>query len=113
MGTDRAKDVEVFGKDYGPEIGVGGSVTRNGRYLLIYVNRGWSQNDIFYKDLAARSPVRPLVQGIDATFTGNLAGEDLVIQTNWKAPRGRIVVANMADPSPEKWKEIVPEGSEA
>ena len=113
MGTDHAKDIEVFGKEYGAEIGVGGSVSRNGRYLWLYVQRGWSQNDIFYKDLLADSPIRPIVKGIDATFTGLLAGDKLVIQTNWKAPKSRIMLADMADPSPEKWGEIVAEGAES
>src|SRR5262249_7684690 len=31
----------------------------------------------------------------------------------WKAPKGRIMVADMADPAPEKWKDIIPEGPEA
>src|SRR6185295_6829318 len=42
IGTDRSKDVEVFGKGYGPDKWVGGSVSEDGKYLLFGVAHGWA-----------------------------------------------------------------------
>ena len=37
IGTDPSKDVEVFGKGYGPDKWIGGSVSEDGKYLLFGV----------------------------------------------------------------------------
>jgi prolyl oligopeptidase len=40
IGTDSSKDVEVFGKGYGPDKWVSASVSEDGRYLLFNVQHG-------------------------------------------------------------------------
>src|SRR5262249_54066001 len=36
IGTDASKDIEVFGKGYGPQIFVGANVSPDGNYLLLF-----------------------------------------------------------------------------
>ncbi len=95
MGTPQSEDREVFGEGYGAEIGVGGFVSENGRWLLIQVSRGWSQNDLFVQDLQDSGPIRPIVKGIEAIFDPAFAGDTLVIRTDWKAPNRRLLAMDL------------------
>ena len=40
IGTDQSKDVEIFGKGYGPDKWVSGNVSEDGNYLLFTVSHG-------------------------------------------------------------------------
>ena len=41
--------------------------------------------------------------------TGFAVGDQMFLQTNYKAPKGKVMVMDMAKPSPENWREVVPE----
>ena len=113
MGGEPAKDTEIFGSNYGPEMLIGVSLSEEGRYLLLHVFHGSAgdYSEVYYKDLKADGPIMPLVKGVAARFLAQIAGEHAYIQTNWKAPNERILVADMEHPgTPESWKEAVPEG---
>ena len=61
-----------------------------------------------------KEPLRSLTSGLEEQFGVEVAGPGLLaIRTTWKAPRGRILVVNLADREREKWREIVPEGADA
>ena len=68
-----------------------------------------TQTELYYKDVENDGPVETIVNDIDARFFPNIAGDHMLIQTNWEAPRERIFLAPLADPMPENWKEIIPE----
>jgi len=112
IGTDASKDVEVFGKGYGPDKWIGGSVSEDGKYLLFGVSHGWAKNEIYVQKLPD-GPIQPIVNDIDAHFNGWFAGDRLVMQTDWQAPNQRIVVVDLNNPARDKWKEIIPEGRDA
>ena len=113
LGTPPSRDAEVFGEGYGPSQWVGARVSENGRHLLLTVQHGWARNEVFVQDLAAGGPVRAIVKDVDAHFRPEFAGDRLIVQTDWKAPRWRIVEIDPRDPAPDKWREIVPEGEHA
>lgn len=110
MGTNPADDVEIFGKGYGPDKIIYTGLSEDGSYLLIHVMHGWSKSEIHYQDLIKGGPIRTLVKGIDANFFGTIADNTLYMQTNWKAPRGRIMAVDLNHPSRRNWKELIPEG---
>jgi prolyl oligopeptidase len=112
MGTPPAQDVEVFGEGYGPGQWIGAQVSDDGRRLLLFVQHGWARNEVFVRDLP-QGPVRTVVKDVPAHFRADFAGDRLVMQTDWKAPRWRIVEVNPSDPSPERWREVVPQGADA
>ena len=113
LGTNPASDVEIFGKGYGPDVWVGPVVSRDGRYLLAIVSKGWASNEVFIKDLAADSEFRPLITGLDSHFEVAFAGDFLIVQTDWKAPKYRILKIDLRHPEQENWKEIVPATEDA
>ena len=112
FGSDAAKDEEILGSGYGPEMLIGASLSEDGRYLLLHVIHGSAGDfsEVYYKDLKTNGPVQALVKGVPARFEVQIAGEQAVIQTNWKAANERILVADMARPGIENWHERVPEG---
>jgi prolyl oligopeptidase len=113
VGTPPGQDREIFGDGYGPSQWVGAQVSEDGRHLLLSVQHGWARNDVFVLDLPGGGPVRTIVKDVDAHFRADFAGGRLVMQTDWKAPRWRVVEVDLQDPAPERWREIVPEGADA
>ncbi len=111
IGADPASDQKIFGDGYGPDKGIGAGLSEDGRYLLITVFYGSSapKSEIWYQDVAAGGPIRPIVNDIDARFNGDIGGDTLYMQTNWKAARGRVLAVNLKDPAREKWRELLPE----
>ena len=72
-------------------------------------------NELYIQDL--KNPRAPLV-----TIVGNFDnnhnivdnnGTTLIIQTNLNAPNDRIVSVDVSKPTPENWKDIVPESQNA
>jgi prolyl oligopeptidase len=112
LGTDPARDVEVFGAGYGPDKWVSGSVSEDGRYLLLGVQHGWTKNEVYVREVAG-GPVKTIVNDIDAHFNAWFVGDRLIMQTDWQAPNGRILSVDLRDPARDKWREIVPAGRDA
>ena len=111
MGSDPKNDKEIFGEGFGPEVGMGADITDDGSYLMIVVFLGSAgqKSEIYYKDLKSNSPINTLVNDIDARFDPQYGGGTLFLQTDWDAPKGRILSVNIKNPARENWEEIIPE----
>jgi prolyl oligopeptidase len=102
----------LFGEGLGPEIGMGAGLTRDGSWLVISVSRGTSGgNDLYLMDAVAKGAPVPMVTGTDKNFDFDLAGDTIVISTDWDAPRGRVLLATPTEPRREQWHEIIPQGA--
>jgi prolyl oligopeptidase len=108
-------DSLVFGAQLGPDAALGSAVSANGRWLGIVVFHGEAvpATDVYFADLEGDGRVRPLVEGIEATFLPTFAGDTILLQTDWNAPNGRVLRVSLDDPRRERWVEIVPERSDA
>ena len=112
IGTDPAKDEEIFGKDYGAGQIVSPSLSDDGRYLTIYVSYGSSgKTELFVQNLEKKGPIVPVAKDLDARFSGEIQGDRLFMYTNWQAPNGRIMEVDLQNPARERWREIVPEAT--
>jgi prolyl oligopeptidase len=111
MGTSAAHDTKIFGDGYGPAQIIAVNVSENGRYLLLSVFNGSAceKSEIYFQDLAKEGPITPIVKTIDSCFGGEIAGDTLYMETNWKAPNWRVLAVPLSNPAQENWKEIVPE----
>lgn len=109
------EEQEIFGAGYGPEKFIGTSVSDDERYLLLHVYHGSAPKkvEIYLDDLRDDAPIRTVINDIDVKSSAEMAGDDLVIQTNWDAPNDRVMVVSAANPGRENWKEIVPENKKA
>ena len=117
LGTLNARDTLLFGNEFrgellGPDALFGGTVTDDGRYLVVEIDRGVpaKRADIVFRDLTRKdSYFDVLVWGLDARFSAIYARGSWYVKTDYQAPMGRIL---RADPGvmPEAWQTIVPEG---
>ena len=110
IGTAQADDVLIYERSDQPTWGFGGSVTEDGRYLIVYNWEGTERkNRVFYKDLQTDGPVTPLLTDFDASYSV-LANDGKVwtLETDKDAPKGRIVRLNIDKPG--DWTEVVPQG---
>ena len=111
MGTELKDDEKIFGEGYGPDKIVAGGLSDDGRYLGIIVMHGSAgqKTELYYKDVVNDGPVETLVNDIEARFFPAIAGDYMLVQTNWDAPHGRVLRASMENPAVENWEEIIPE----
>jgi prolyl oligopeptidase len=108
IGSDPSRDSEAFGKGFGSDAWIEPTVSENGRYLLITVQHGWAKGDLYIQDLQANGPIRPIVTGSDAKFDPAFCGDFLIVRTNLKSPKYRILRIDLHKPAQENWREIVP-----
>ncbi len=114
LGTDPARDVEIFGRGTTANEFVSPAISEDGNTLLIAVQHGWAKTDLYVKDLAANSPMRPLVEDIEANFDPRWAGDrSLLLLTPWQAPRQRLLRVDLDHPERENWREVVPESEDS
>jgi prolyl oligopeptidase len=104
-------DTEVFGKGYGPEKIISSFVSEDGHYLVIHVSYGAAarKTEVYVQDLKAKGPVMPIVNDVDAAFFGDVAGDKMYLETNWKAPKWRILQVDLKNPARDQWREFLPE----
>ncbi len=111
MGTDAEQDKKIFGDGFASDKILVVGVSEDGRYLLLTVLYGSAceKSEIYFQDLARGGPITPIVKTIDSCFQGEIAGDTLYLQTNWKAPKWRLLSVPLASPAQENWKETIPE----
>jgi len=111
MGTDPARDIEVFGKGYGPEVFVGANVSPDGHYLFLVASRGSSgdKTELYFQDLRTNGPITTIVNDVDAGFSTDIAGDHLYLLTNWNAPNRHVLDVDLKKPQRANWREVVPE----
>ncbi|MFI6393857.1 prolyl oligopeptidase family protein [Nonomuraea sp. NPDC050547] len=117
VGTSTEDDVMIFGAGLKMTNYYGVSVSRDGRWLQISASEGTApRNDLWVADLTTSpldDPGLVVVQeGVDAQ-TGLHFGRDgrLYVHTDRDAPRGRICLADPAEP--QVWRDLIPEDAEA
>ena len=115
VGTAQGEDVLVYEHPDHKEWGISGQVSEDGRYLILYIWNGTSQdNGLFYKDLRDKSLVyHELLADFDASyeFVGN-DGPVFFIKTSNGAPRKRVVAIDITKPKVDNWKTLIPEGED-
>jgi prolyl oligopeptidase len=112
MGTSVSQDKELFGAGYNAEIGLGGVITENRRWLVIQVSKGWDKNEIYVKDIKKDGPITPVVTGMDALYTPIVAEDTLYLLTDKDAPKRRIIAYDLNDIGTGP-REVVPAGNDS
>ena len=115
LGTEQAADILIYERPDQKEWGFGGSVSEDGRYLIISVWQGTdSKNLVFYKDLTTPdSAVVELLNTFEASYSFiDNDGSTFWMQTDLDAPRQRVVAIDLARPDKSNWREVIPQASE-
>src|SRR5262249_30834743 len=119
LGMRPSSDKVIFGREFydeplGPIDLFRSSVTDDGRYLVVDIERGIpaKREDIVFRDLTnPGTPFQVLVWGMESRFSAVYAKGAWYVKTDYKASKGRVF---RADPgvAPEAWKTIAPETSD-
>lgn len=111
IGRNYNEDEYVFGEGL-PETWMPSiSRTRDGRFLVLYIEKGWSQNDLYVKEFGKEGDWIKIAENLDGTFYLQSYGDHFYIITNYKAPRYRILRVPISNPSIENAEEIVSEST--
>ena len=112
LGTPQKDDRLVYHRPDQKEWGFSGSVTDDGRYLIISISQGTeTKNRVYYLDLQKEgAEVVPLLDGFDAQyrFIDN-DGPLFWFFTDLDAPRGRVIAVDTNRPDRKEWQELIPQ----
>jgi len=112
LGTSQKDDALIFGGNASEKHRyIYGTVTEDDNYLILSPRISTSGNKLFIKDL--NNPKSKLVSVLDHTDSDTYVidneGSTLFLVTNLNAPNRKIVSVDASNPSPENWKDIIPE----
>jgi prolyl oligopeptidase len=115
LNTAQSSDAVIYdGGAQKPTRRAGAGLTEDERFLIISTSVGTSGNELYLQDLTdAKGKLVPVVTNFDKDHTIlDNDGSRLIIQTNLNAPNERIVEVDAKNPTPENWKDIIPEAAE-
>ena len=122
VGSPASADVMIFGAGLEKTNYYTPVVSRDGRWLIISASAGTApRNDLWIAELAGADPASPrlteMQHGTDA-MSWPVPGRDgkLYLHTDRDAPRGRVMVADPADPEFPgygSWHELIAEDAES
>jgi len=110
LGTDPKSDRLVREKTGDPRTFIGAEVSRDGRYLMLAIQFGWTNVDVHFQDLKEKNPQwKPLAVGRGAMHLIEMHKGFFYVSTNAGAPNYRIFKVDPKKPAVADWKEIIPE----
>lgn len=120
LGTAQAADPLVHEETAHPQWNLSGKVTPDGRYLVIYVAEGASDNvTLHYKDLG--DPKHPKLDTLLVQLVGNFDNAysvigarngTLYVLTDRDAPRQRVIAIDLKHPQPQHWRTVIAQGAD-
>ncbi|MFO0799609.1 MAG: prolyl oligopeptidase family serine peptidase [Gemmataceae bacterium] len=116
LGTPQSDDTLVYRTPEHPRWTVGGTVSEDGKYLVISVGDGTTsrKSRVVYRDLTDEKaqPVDLIANHKNKfSFLGNDGGLFYFL-TDFNAPKYQVVAIDTKNPDPKGWKTIVPEAAE-
>lgn len=110
LGTSQKEDKVIFGTKEKRRY-VSGNVSQDNNYLFISAANSTSGNELYFIDLSDKNlKLNTIITGFesDVDVIDNV-GSTFYIATNLNAPNKRIVTVDAKNPTPENWKDIIPE----
>jgi prolyl oligopeptidase len=113
MGTRQDDDQLVFAAGE-PDWNPYAVVSDDGRYLIISIDRGTSENQVHVLDLEdPDASIRQLVADfISKAIVVTNVGTTFYLVTDYAADRQRLVAVDLDNPARENWREIIPQAEE-
>src|SRR3972149_6716615 len=111
IGTPQAEDKFIYGDDKNPKMTFFAQTTEDERFLAIYASQGTSNNALYVKDLSNEdSKILPIVTNFDNNYSVvDNDGSNLLIMTDKRAPKYKLVSVDPNHPEENNWKTILPE----
>jgi prolyl oligopeptidase len=86
-------------------------LSRDGRWLVVVLTLGWTRSDVHLIDRSTGERTT-VITGVDVMSSFTVVDDLLVGTTTLDAPRGRVVAAPLATPTPEHWRTVVAESDD-
>jgi prolyl oligopeptidase len=121
VGTKQSEDQLIYQRKDLPTWFINGSVTEDGRFLVISMAKGSDNNNrLYFAELGEpmqpniSAAVKPVIEADDAEFSllGN-SGSTFYLRSDRGAPFRKVIAVDARHPAPAGWKTIVPERKEA
>lgn len=109
LGSDMADDTTLFGDGVPPTSFLSADLVDDGRLRIISVQNGWAGSDVYLQDLRSGA-LRTIVEDSAAHVSVRWRNGRLWILTDLGAPMYRLVTADPAAPTPDRWQVVIPEG---
>lgn len=109
IGTTYVSDQYVFGEGL-PETWMPSiNISKDGRFLVLSVEKGWTQNDLYIRKTEDKGDWVKIAENLDGTFSLRVYQDNFYILTNYKAPNYRLLRVSVSDPNIDRAQEIIPE----
>ena len=113
LGSPQGTDVQVHPRTGDPSTFISGWVSRDGRWLFVSIDLGWTSNDVYFRDARKDGPWTVLAKGRKAQFRPTAWKDRFYVVTNDGAPMWKVMGVDPAAPDPSGWKLLVPERPDA
>ncbi|MDX2442762.1 MAG: prolyl oligopeptidase family serine peptidase [Bacteroidales bacterium] len=110
-GTSQELDKLVYKDADHPDWGYGINVTEDEKYIFLSVTESTSGNALYFKSLEdENADWIKLMDGFENNFSviDHIDGK-LIIMTDYKAPKYKIISVDPANPDPAEWNDLIPE----
>ena len=112
IGTPQSDDVLFYMNPAYPKRFYGVGVNEEETIMVLYESGAGSGNNLFVRDL--RQPDSQFIQmtsdmDYQYDFIENI-GDTMYLQTNFDAPKGKVVAADLHNPGIANWRTVIPEG---
>jgi len=113
IGEPQSKDVLIYQNPKYPKRFYSASVSEDQRVLFIFESGEGRGNALFMKDLTkVDAPIEQLASDFNYEYTPiEVIGSQMFFSTNFGAPKGKVMVANIDSPNLRNWKDLVPESA--
>jgi len=112
LDTPQAEDLLVFNNPEKPLRNYHGYATEDEQFIIIVETESTSGNALYAAKAGniGKMEFKKLADGFDYDYMviGHM-GDELIVQTNDHAPKGKVIKIDMANPAPEYWLDLIPE----
>lgn len=111
VGADQKDDKRIFGDNKNPKMTFYAQTTDDEKYLIIYSSKGTNNNALNVRDLSKpNSQIKTIISTFDNNYTvvDNI-GKKLLVLTDRKASKNKLVLIDPYRPNESNWKVIIPE----
>ncbi len=111
LGQPQSADKLVYQNPAQPKRFYTVDTSEDERVLFLFESGAGRGNNLFVQNLSKpNAPFVQLTTNMDYEYSPiEVIGDQIYLQTNYQAPKGRIMVADINQPKLESWKELVPE----
>ena len=109
VGTPAESDRTVRARTGDPTTFLASTLSKDGRWHVVYVQHGWSAVDVYVQDLHGGQGFVPFLIGRPHLYQVIVANDRFYVFTNEGADRYKVMGGSTSDWSRERWTTVIPE----